>query len=1061
MKTDTDYASSQEQVEQVETQTTPENHPENNEVAIQNETFAIDREALGENLPPNYYWSPGFIGTILALCLGNISNYLGYVLPANLLTFINKDIGPSANITWVTLAYTLGLSVGFLIFGRLSDIFGRRWFFIGGNGLAVIGSIIGATASNINALIGADVLLGLGGAIQISFTVAVSELVPNKVRGMVISALFFSSFEIACFGPVIGQALVANTAATWRWAYYLNIIVAAIAVICFYWFYHPPSFDMLHRNRSKMDQAKRQDFVGFVLFTGGLMLFLMGLSWGGVVYAWKSPHVIATIVVGFSTLVIFILWEAFVHKGDRLLPLHLFRSPGYLAMITTATVGSCVYYSMNVLWPQQILYLFPGTEIHSGWLACIIGSATLVGQMVGGPLSRYVKRSRFILIGGCISLLAFAAAMISIHPGQEAKGIALMFMACFSVGIIETCSFAFLPLGLPTEDIGSALGALGSIRSGGAAVATAIYTTILNNKLATFVPPAVTTAAVDAGLPSSSVALLLDGLTSGQFENIPGINDGIIVAAAAAKADAAANAFRYVWYAVIAFACVALAASVMTIDYGAYLTDDVARKMHGRSTQRKEVAQDVEGGREKSQSNPPKQFYNLFKFEDEVLLGSPPQFNVAGRALEDVLPALRDVLVLIPISPASPLAPPLCNSPTGHPHRRADYKIVWGGGGWKTDYGNWAQLPLTYGKYRRVTSASEKCPDLCTYVQIKFQNLKEVTLESHKDRLPDTEAWLWETPDEVELSTAQLACHETFGLVPNGKRALGLNMSKLVTTLMVPRAFRKDDALEAKAVVLVDSTLIPLVGLQQTLSDKCMADWAKITGATQGLVIEWGKGDWKTPWFINFYKNAMTFAIGWIPVIGPFLAAGWSIAFTAIADPDGFMDQLKVAIPSVELTMGLLEEFQKIGKQTSEVMDPNFQLLKPKPPPSGANNRGEVEPEPEPEPEPELEGKNQYILKKYDPNLPEDPYQQYERLRGVKSTPAWEAWSDRQFESLGLSKSELKEMDDNTARKAVEKAVVGLYYLAHGRVNVLPDDKYGVVEDYAKETKRKYMKEKE
>ncbi|KAL4894250.1 fungal trichothecene efflux pump [Aspergillus ambiguus] len=592
MATDSRSTSSKEQIEHASIV----DNSQATDPAIQNDTFAIDREALGDNLPNNYYRSLNFIGTIVALCLGSISNYLGYVLPANVLTFINQDIGPSPNITWVTLSYTLGLSVGFLIFGRLSDIFGRRWFFIAGNGLGLIGSIIGATASNINALIGADVLAGLGGAIQISFTIAVSELVPNKIRGMVISAMFFASFEIACFGPVIGQALVTNTQATWRWAYYLNIIVSALAVICFYFFYHPPNFHMLHVNRSKMEQCKRQDFVGFILFTGGLILFIMGLSWGGVVYPWKSAHVIATIIVGFFTLIVFVLWDAYVHRGDPLLPTHLFRSPGYLAMITTATVGSCVYYSMNVLWPQQIIYLFAGTEIHNGWLACVVGSSCLIGQLIGGPLSRFIKRSRLILITGCCSLLAFAGAMVSVNPGQQAKAIALIFMACFSVGIIETCSFALMPLTLPTEDIGAALGALGSIRSGGASVATAIYTTVLNNKLDIFIPPAVTAAAIDAGLPKSSIPSLMDNLSSGTFDNVPGINEDIISAVGLAQASAAADAFRYVWYAVIAFACVALGASVLTIDYGAYLTDDVARKMHGRSTHMRQAQPDEETG---------------------------------------------------------------------------------------------------------------------------------------------------------------------------------------------------------------------------------------------------------------------------------------------------------------------------------------------------------------------------------------------------------------------------------------------------------------------------------
>ncbi len=82
-------------------------------------------------------------------------------------------------------------------------------------------------------------------------------------------------------------------------------------------------------------------------------------------------------------------------------------------------------------------------------------------------MCQYIKRSRWILIGGCVALLAFSASMVSINAGDEAKGIALMFMACLSIGVVETCSLVLVPLALPTEDIGAALGALGSIRSSG------------------------------------------------------------------------------------------------------------------------------------------------------------------------------------------------------------------------------------------------------------------------------------------------------------------------------------------------------------------------------------------------------------------------------------------------------------------------------------------------------------------------------------------------------------------------------------------------------------------
>lgn len=90
---------------------------------------ARGREA--DEMPEGYFHSIRFIGAYCATGFGFMAATGGYALIAPLLGEINVDIGPSANITWVALAYLLTQSVVFLIVGRLSDVFGRRWFFIG------------------------------------------------------------------------------------------------------------------------------------------------------------------------------------------------------------------------------------------------------------------------------------------------------------------------------------------------------------------------------------------------------------------------------------------------------------------------------------------------------------------------------------------------------------------------------------------------------------------------------------------------------------------------------------------------------------------------------------------------------------------------------------------------------------------------------------------------------------------------------------------------------------------------------------------------------------------
>ena len=206
------------------------------------------------------------------------------------------------------MVWTLTEAVAFVLVGRFGDLLGRRWFFIGGNAIGLLGTIVGGTAKNINQLIGANALTGIAAAVQLSFAVVIAELIPNKWRGYGISGLFVSSLPFAAFGPVIARSFILHTGAGWRWSYYLNIIVSGLAVLLFFLFYHPPTYNMLHTKHTKKSIMKMLDLGGVVLFLGGLVIFLIGISWGGSVYPWKSAKVVGTIVGGAMILVVFVLY---------------------------------------------------------------------------------------------------------------------------------------------------------------------------------------------------------------------------------------------------------------------------------------------------------------------------------------------------------------------------------------------------------------------------------------------------------------------------------------------------------------------------------------------------------------------------------------------------------------------------------------------------------------------------------------------------------------------------------------------------------------------------------
>jgi MFS family permease len=153
-------------------------------------------EARGRDLnevPKSYWVSPFFLGSYCAIGFGFASAIGGFALIAPLLADINEDIGPSPNFTWVALVYLLCQAVVFLIVGRLSNIFGRRWFFIIGSIIGLVGAILGGTAQSINQLIGAEVLIGIVAGFQISFVWVVSEIVPMKWRYLANSGAYAST----------------------------------------------------------------------------------------------------------------------------------------------------------------------------------------------------------------------------------------------------------------------------------------------------------------------------------------------------------------------------------------------------------------------------------------------------------------------------------------------------------------------------------------------------------------------------------------------------------------------------------------------------------------------------------------------------------------------------------------------------------------------------------------------------------------------------------------------------------------------------------------------------
>ncbi|EPE03357.1 trichothecene efflux pump [Ophiostoma piceae UAMH 11346] len=473
-------------------------------------------EAVGTvdkyGVPPGYYTSFRFLGSMLAVGLGFGAGVGGYSLVAPILSYINADIGPDDNINWVALSYTLTSAVGLLLFGRLSDLFARRWFFIGGSVVALVGSIVCATANSINMLIGGETLLGFAAASQLSYGFTLGELLPIKYRYLGVSYCYLFVIPFSALGPAVAYALILKTAAGWRWCYYLMIILNAICTACWFFCYHPHTFYMKNGAKSVVQRLREIDYIGLFLFTGGLLLFLV---YGNVTKPMK--------------------------------PVHLFRERGYASSVVMVSVSASVYYAFAIIWPSMVSALF--SEGHStmwvGWASCTTNAGFTLGEISG--CDRVIG---LLFVGtlfvGWYESNSFTLTTILVHDQAEI-GTAAGLGGSARSNISTVCSVIY----------------------------TVILDNRLAHTVANRVPKAVIAAGLPESSVVDFITALSDG-TAAAYATVQGLTPAILGVGKSAYKVANTEAYKTVSLTTLAFSGLAIIASLFVGRVEERMTNEVS-----------------------------------------------------------------------------------------------------------------------------------------------------------------------------------------------------------------------------------------------------------------------------------------------------------------------------------------------------------------------------------------------------------------------------------------------------------------------------------------------------
>lgn len=192
-----------------------------------------------------------------------------------------------------------------------------------------------------------------------------------------------------------------------------------------------------------------------------------------------------------------------------------------------------------------------------------------------------------------IVCVSFVAAVAASNAGTKSRTTALLLIGTIGAGYIENLTLSTTAYLWDPADIGLVTGVLGAIRTAISAIATSMYSSILTTESGKYIPRYVTPAVIDAGLPQSSLPALFAGITLGDFSAVPGISPEIIAVVGEQVKHAYSLAFRTVYLCTLPFGVLLIIAALLSPNVEKYLTDEVARKLHGSGEKGEHVKKEV------------------------------------------------------------------------------------------------------------------------------------------------------------------------------------------------------------------------------------------------------------------------------------------------------------------------------------------------------------------------------------------------------------------------------------------------------------------------------------
>jgi EmrB/QacA subfamily drug resistance transporter len=414
-----------------------------------------------------------FAGLMLALTLASLDqNIVSTALPR-----IVSDLGGLAHLSWVVTAFMVTSTISTPLYGKLSDMYGRKPLFFTAIIIFLIGSILCGLAGTMFQLILFRAIqgLGAGGLVTLAQT-TVGDLIVPRERGKY-QGLFGAVFA-ACSvaGPLLG-GIITDTL-SWRWIFYVNLPVGAAAL----------ALIAVGLRTHCRTVTHKIDYTGAILLTGATVCLLLFLSWGGAVYPWLSPVIIGLFIA--STLFYGFLIRQERLASEPILPPHLFDNRVFVVAVSVIGLNAMALFGSLVFLPLFFQLILGASPSRAGLMLAPMMGGVIVASVTGGRLiSAFGRYKIFPIIGLALSTCSFLTLAWCAFTSKPTWVIetALVTLGA-GLGLVMPNLTVAIQNSVERTDMGSATSVSSFVRSLGGALGVAVSGAVVAIRLRHFLP---------------------------------------------------------------------------------------------------------------------------------------------------------------------------------------------------------------------------------------------------------------------------------------------------------------------------------------------------------------------------------------------------------------------------------------------------------------------------------------------------------------------------------------------------------------------------------------------